>query len=158
MKLLTSMSGVSLMAACLFGCAGADTADEGGTQSQPLTAASAYTTGAEESRCSSYSTCNDLIATCVSFKCTEENSWGGCIQGTCSDATASEPCQSAASALKLRKRVDAGTTPQAPGGYGTRCPAGTFLSPFEMPIYDGLFVIGYETIWYCLPNDLEPAG
>ncbi len=82
------------------------------------------------------------------------------MKGTCSDANASQPCQSATSALKLRKRVDPGTAPQQPGGYGTRCPAGTFLSPFEMPIYDahGLFVIGYETVWYCLPNDLEPAG
>jgi len=42
-----------------------------------------------------------------------------------------------------------------------RCPDGTFLSPFEMPIYDdndGLFVVGYETVWFCLPDDLEPAG
>jgi hypothetical protein len=75
MKLLTSLPSVSLIAARLFGCAGADTADESGTQSQPLAAASAYTTRAEESKCSSYSTCNGLIATCVNFKCTEENSW-----------------------------------------------------------------------------------
>lgn len=43
---------------------------------------------------------------------------------------------------------------------GARCPEGTFLSPFEKPIYDddGLFVVGYETVWYCLRDDLEPAG
>ncbi|MGH8611228.1 MAG: hypothetical protein ACREYF_04040 [Gammaproteobacteria bacterium] len=41
-----------------------------------------------------------------------------------------------------------------------RCPSGTFLSPFDMPIYDdeGLFVVGYQTVWFCLPEDLEPAG
>ena len=29
-----------------------------------------------------------------------------------------------------------------------------------MPIYDadGLFVVGYETVWVCIPDDLEPAG
>ncbi|MPY91857.1 MAG: hypothetical protein GEV08_01995 [Acidimicrobiia bacterium] len=43
---------------------------------------------------------------------------------------------------------------------GARCPEGTFLSPFEEPVYDddGLFVVGYETTWYCLPEDLEPSG
>ncbi len=40
------------------------------------------------------------------------------------------------------------------------CPSGTFISPFEMPIYDenGLFVIDYKTVWFCIPNDLEPEG
>ena len=40
------------------------------------------------------------------------------------------------------------------------CPAGYHLSPFEMPVYDenGLFVVGYETVWFCIPDDLEPAG
>lgn len=43
---------------------------------------------------------------------------------------------------------------------GVTCPEGTFASPFEMPIYDdqGQFVVGYETVWFCLPGDLEPAG
>jgi hypothetical protein len=46
-----------------------------------------------------------------------------------------------------------------PDGFG-QCPAGHHLSPFEMPIYDddGLFVVGYETVWFCIPDDLEPAG
>ncbi len=38
------------------------------------------------------------------------------------------------------------------------CPEGHHLSPFDMPIYDGLFVVGYETVWFCIPDDLEPAG
>jgi hypothetical protein len=54
-------------------------------------------------------------------------------------------------------------TPVAKGPgpvFGTKCPAGTFLSPFQQPIYDedGLFVVGFETVWYCLPDDLRPAG
>lgn len=46
-----------------------------------------------------------------------------------------------------------------PGGI-VWCPPGYHLSPFEMPIYDeaGLFVVGYETVWFCIPDDLEPAG
>lgn len=41
-----------------------------------------------------------------------------------------------------------------------RCPKGTHLAPFDMPIYDrnGVFVVGYKTVWMCLPDDLEPAG
>ena len=40
------------------------------------------------------------------------------------------------------------------------CPGGTVATPFEEPIYDEneLFVEGYETVWYCLPADLEPEG
>ena len=47
-----------------------------------------------------------------------------------------------------------------PTGLVARCPEGSALSPFPMPIYDedGLFVVGYKTVWYCLPEDLEPAG
>lgn len=43
---------------------------------------------------------------------------------------------------------------------GSPCPEGTHLSPFDQPIYDeaGLFVVGYETVWYCLPDNREPAG
>ena len=46
-----------------------------------------------------------------------------------------------------------------PDGFAS-CPEGSYLSPFEMPIYDadGRFVVGYETVWYCIPDDLEPAG
>ncbi len=41
-----------------------------------------------------------------------------------------------------------------------QCPKGQIQVPFEQPIYDsdGLFVIGYETVYYCVPADLEPAG
>jgi hypothetical protein len=46
-----------------------------------------------------------------------------------------------------------------PGGF-VSCPEGYHLSPFEMPIYDadGRFVVGYETVRFCIPDDLEPAG
>jgi hypothetical protein len=49
--------------------------------------------------------------------------------------------------------------PRNPGGL-VNCPAGYHLSPFDMPVYDdaGLFVVGYETVWFCIPDDLEPAG
>lgn len=49
--------------------------------------------------------------------------------------------------------------PTGPGGFAS-CPEGYHLSPFEMPIYDGdgRFVVGYETVWFCIPDDLEPAG
>ena len=45
------------------------------------------------------------------------------------------------------------------GSFVTPCPKGTVLTPFEMPIYDqaGLFVVDYKTVYYCLPEDLEPA-
>jgi hypothetical protein len=40
------------------------------------------------------------------------------------------------------------------------CGADEVLTPFEMPIYDdeGWFVVGWETVWYCVDEDLEPAG
>ena len=40
------------------------------------------------------------------------------------------------------------------------CPGGTVATAFDQPIYDddGLFVIGSETVWYCVPADLEPEG
>ena len=46
-------------------------------------------------------------------------------------------------------------------GFAIRCPAGTTLTPFEMPIYDdatGLWVVGHETVWYCISDDNIPAG
>lgn len=59
--------------------------------------------------------------------------------------------------LKLRK---GGTSPSHSGDFLGRCPEGTVASPFEMPIYDeddGLFVVGFKTVWFCIPEDLEPA-
>lgn len=62
--------------------------------------------------------------------------------------------------FKLRRRTGGGGPPGIPPVIISSCPPGTHLSPFPMPIYDpeGLFVIGFETVWYCLPDDLEPAG
>lgn len=61
--------------------------------------------------------------------------------------------------FKLRQRAD-GQKFNGPKDFVNRCPLGTHLSPFDMPIYDqeGLFVVGYKTIWFCLPDDLEPEG
>ncbi len=66
--------------------------------------------------------------------------------------------QDPAPPLKLRQRTDDDKGPSPV--FGNRCPSGTFLSPFDMPIYDeaGLFVVDYKTVWFCLPEDLEPAG
>ncbi len=71
--------------------------------------------------------------------------------------------------FKLRRRTGDGPGPM--GFTGQLCPAGTEPSAFPMPIYDpigpdgipgtaddGLFVDHFETVWYCLPEDLEPAG
>ena len=61
--------------------------------------------------------------------------------------------------LKLRPLVEINEF--GPTKYAARCPLGTILTPYDMPIYDeetGLFVVGYETVWFCLPEDLEPAG
>ena len=46
------------------------------------------------------------------------------------------------------------------GGPDFLCPGGTVATPFEQPIYDenDLFVVGYETVWFCIPVDVEPAG
>jgi len=44
------------------------------------------------------------------------------------------------------------------GGF-INCPEGTTPSAFPMPIYDaetGLWVIGYETVWFCIDDSLEP--
>jgi hypothetical protein len=74
---------------------------------------------------------------------------GDPTHGYCDDSSAAEPGQ-----VLVAKPVSKGPGPVV----GARCPEGTFLSPFEEPIYDGLFVVGHETVWYCLPDDLEPAG
>lgn len=58
----------------------------------------------------------------------------------------------------FRLKRNTGESPNI-GGI-VECPAGSALSPFMMPIYDkdGLFVVDFETVWFCLPKDLEPAG
>jgi hypothetical protein len=46
-------------------------------------------------------------------------------------------------------------------GFAIRCPRGSTRTPFEMPIYDkatGLWVVGYETVWFCISDDNKPAG
>ncbi|MGH8606421.1 MAG: hypothetical protein ACREX9_03070 [Gammaproteobacteria bacterium] len=78
---------------------------------------------------------------------------------TLADGRLATASQDPAPPLKLRQRTDDDKDPNPV--FGNRCPLGTFLSPFDMPIYDdeeGLFVVGYETVWFCLPEDLEPAG
>ena len=43
---------------------------------------------------------------------------------------------------------------------GKKCPEGTHLVWFKMPIYDkeGLFVIGHKLVPYCVDNNNVPAG
>jgi hypothetical protein len=52
--------------------------------------------------------------------------------------------------------------PTPPNGrlLGPGCPEGTVLILWNKPIYDadGLFVVGWELVPYCVPEDLEPAG
>ncbi len=75
-------------------------------------------------------------------------------------ATMLTPHAAGATETKLR----AGTTRSLPPVSGPtgfiNCGAGYHPSPFDMPIYDedGLFVVGYKTVWFCIPDDLEPAG
>lgn len=43
---------------------------------------------------------------------------------------------------------------------GDGCPAGTQLVLFDQPIYDEeeLFVVGYESVPYCIDENFEPEG
>ena len=61
--------------------------------------------------------------------------------------------------LKLRQRDPASPQPTRKN-LVNQCPNDTTLTPFEMPVYDkgGLFVVGHEIIWTCVPDDLQPAG
>ncbi|WP_404790016.1 hypothetical protein [Altericista sp. CCNU0014] len=47
-----------------------------------------------------------------------------------------------------------------PGVLRAGCPKGQTPSSWQKPIYDknGLFVVGWETVATCIPDDLEPAG
>ena len=46
------------------------------------------------------------------------------------------------------------------GGPTRLCPGGTIATAFDEPVYteDGLFVVGHETVWYCIPANTRPAG
>ena len=51
--------------------------------------------------------------------------------------------------------------PAVPAVLALVCGDDEVLTPFQMPIYDdeeGWFVVGWETVWYCIDEDLEPAG
>jgi hypothetical protein len=91
--------------------------------------------------------CDDEDARCVDA-CTDEYN----------RSHAADPIRT----LKLKTKAgdDARSAFPAATSFAPRCPAGTVLTPFDMPIYDeqGLFAIGFETVWVCLPADLEPAG
>jgi hypothetical protein len=45
-------------------------------------------------------------------------------------------------------------------GFIPPCPTGTELIMFEMPVYDseGLFIIGFELVPFCIPENRYPAG
>jgi hypothetical protein len=92
-------------------------------------------------------------------KCAEEDA--ACVDA-CTDEYNRSNVADPIRTLKLKAKEGDGARTAFPGAtsFAPRCPAGTVLSPFDMPIYDekGLFVIGFETVWVCLPADLEPAG
>lgn len=71
-----------------------------------------------------------------------------------------EPATRTGGVAVLALRAPRGGGPTGPIDSFINCPPGYHPSPFEMPVYDddGLFVIGYETVWFCIPDDLEPAG
>lgn len=60
----------------------------------------------------------------------------------------------------VAKRQPAPTVHQPGPVLGAACPTGTVHTPVEMPLYDkaGMWVIGTHIVWFCLPEDLEPAG
>lgn len=61
--------------------------------------------------------------------------------------------------LAIATPVGGGGTPEGPDEY-IFCVAPTSPVAFDMPIYDddGLFVVGYETVWFCIDTTLPPAG
>lgn len=62
--------------------------------------------------------------------------------------------------VKIKRDAKGGPSCDSEPGLAARCPAGSVATPFEMPVYDeaGLFVVCYETVSVCIPEDLEPAG
>ncbi len=55
---------------------------------------------------------------------------------------------------------DGGRQWGGPGDFVSKCASDEVLTAVEVPIYDdeGLFVIGWKTVWMCIPAGLEPAG
>jgi hypothetical protein len=49
---------------------------------------------------------------------------------------------------------------EKPNKLKAKCPKGTVSIVHEMPVYDedGLFVVCYKKVPFCVPEDLEPAG
>ncbi len=65
--------------------------------------------------------------------------------------------------LEIRGAKQPPSTVPGVGGPGVLhggCPEGQNPSSWQKPIYDqaGLFVVGWETVATCIPEDLEPAG
>lgn len=83
-----------------------------------------------------------------------------CVDKCTDDYNSSHQVNTSARVLKLRLPTARPALRRAKLELVSRCPDGTHLSPFDMPIYDakGLFVVGHETVWMCIPDDLEPAG
>ncbi|HEX7276731.1 MAG TPA: hypothetical protein VF244_05095 [Acidimicrobiales bacterium] len=82
------------------------------------------------------------------------------LAGVTLAATMLAPHTAGATEAKVRAGTSRTPTPvSGPTGF-ISCAAGYHPSPFEMPIYDadGRFVIGHKTVWFCIPDDLEPAG
>ncbi|MEZ5584851.1 MAG: hypothetical protein R3F37_20655 [Candidatus Competibacteraceae bacterium] len=62
--------------------------------------------------------------------------------------------------LKIRPDAKGWPSCNNEPGLVARCPAGSVATPFEIQVYDeaGLFVVCYETVSVCIPEDMEPAG
>lgn len=91
-------------------------------------------------------------------KCGAEDA--GCVDSCTDDFNSSHSTPSRRDPARFQLQRNTGTR-LVPQFFAARCPEGTELSPFPMPIYDdetGLFVIGFKTVWYCLSTELEPAG
>jgi hypothetical protein len=77
-------------------------------------------------------------------------------------AADSDPAFTKLSVTRTTPTRTPATPPTAPGTVlGLPCGEDEVLVEFDVPIYDpvhGWWVIGWETTWFCVPEDLEPAG
>lgn len=98
--------------------------------------------------------CCETCADCVD-SCTDDFNSSHSTEGK--DVPASSFAVKKRSRTSLRKSF---STKLTLIGDFINCPPGTVPTAFPMPIYDeeGLFVIGYETVWFCIDEDLEPQG
>ena len=92
--------------------------------------------------------------------CPDEDA--GCVDACTDDFNrdARHEVQTEMIAMELTGASCRTRTGERSDAYAVRCPDGYELQPFDMPIYDeeGLFVIGHETVWFCIDPTAPPAG